>query len=60
MTQRVVITGIGVFSGLGKNSHQFWNALCAEQTAISPITAVDTHLLRFKQGAEVKRYNSHA
>lgn len=58
MNHRVVITGMGVFCGLGKNRHQFWNALCAEQSAISPITGVDTHLLRFKNGAEVKHYDS--
>ena len=58
MNQRVVITGMGVFCGLGNNHHQFWNALCAQQSAISPITGVDTHQLRFKHGAEVKNYDS--
>lgn len=56
---RVVITGMGVFSGLGQNCNQFWQALCASESAISPITQVDTMHLRFQNGAEVKNYDSH-
>ncbi|HBI22055.1 MAG TPA: beta-ACP synthase [Legionella sp.] len=57
--ERVVITGMGVFSGLGKNTHQFWSALCKEQSTIAPIHQVNTQHLRFKHGAEVNYFNSH-
>ena len=56
---RVVITGMGVFSGLGKSCADFWRALCDQKSAIEPITQVDPQLLRFKNGAEIKNYASN-
>ena len=56
-TQRVLITGLGVISALGKNHSEFWQALSLGKTGIEPITQVDCSQLNFKQGAEVKNFN---
>jgi nodulation protein E len=64
--RRVVITGIGVISGLGLNQTDFWNALKAGESGIGPITPVDTgtlrdpSTLRFKNAAEIKGFDRDA
>ena len=37
MNRRVVITGLGVVSGLGLNASEFWDALVAGRSAIKPL-----------------------
>ena len=37
MSHRVVVTGLGVISGLGFDWQIFWNNLVAGQTAIEPL-----------------------
>lgn len=37
MSRRVMITGLGAFSGLGLDAHAFWDKLKAGQTAIKPL-----------------------
>jgi len=37
MNRRVVITGLGVVSGLGLNASDFWDALSAGRSAIKPL-----------------------
>lgn len=56
--RRVVVTGLGVISGIGKNTGEFWNSVLACRTGIAPIQLVDRSTLRFKNGAEVKNYDS--
>jgi nodulation protein E len=52
MERRVVITGIGVVSALGKNAHEFWEALLRGESGIGPIKQLDVAGLKFKNGAE--------
>jgi nodulation protein E len=54
--RRVVITGIGVISALGRNSSQFWNMLSRGLPGFGPIGSVDCATLRFQNGAEVRGY----
>ena len=60
MSQRVVITGIGVISALGRDRHQFWDALQAGRSAIAGLTSVDPAQLRFKNAAEVRDFDPAA
>ena len=55
---RVVITGIGVISALGLDSHCFWQSLLHGKGGIAPMQLVDATKIRFKNTAEVKNYNS--
>ncbi len=54
--RRVVITGIGVISALGRNAAECWRALSEGRPGIAPIEAVDRSQLRFQNGAEVRGY----
>lgn len=54
--QRVVITGMGSISALGKNSAEFWSELSSGKSGIGPIKQVDCSDMRFKSGGEVKDY----
>src|SRR5579863_4198689 len=56
MLQRVAVTGAGVISALGHNSCEFWQALCQGRSGIAPLEAVDSSLLRFQNGAEVRNF----
>jgi nodulation protein E len=58
--ERVVVTGIGVISALGRNKPEFWGALRGGVTGIAPLTLVDGKLFRFKLGAEVPGYDPSA
>src|SRR5208283_3872510 len=58
--RRVVVTGIGVISGLGSDAHSFWKALSQGRSGIRPMELVDRPLLRFQNGAEVPDYNPSA
>lgn len=55
--RRVVVTGLGVISGIGKTVEEFWRAICNCESGIQPIELVDRTNLRFQNGAEVKDYN---
>ena len=55
---RVVITGVGCISGLGKTVAETWKNVVDCRSAISPITTVDTTTVRFKNGADIKDYQS--
>ena len=57
MTQRVVVTGLGVVSALGHNSADFWQALQEGRSGIAPIQAVTPGQLRFQNGAEVRDWD---
>lgn len=56
--ERVVITGIGVISALGKNHHDYWSALTSGKSGIAPIKKVNCGSMRFTQGAEIKNYHA--
>ena len=55
--QRVVVTGIGVISALGRNGVEFWQAICDGRSGIAPIESVDRTELRFENGAEVHGFD---
>ncbi len=56
--RRVVITGTGVISALGRNSAQFWSMLSRGTAGIGPIESVDRTRLRFQNGAEIRGYRT--
>lgn len=55
--RRVVITGVGVISGLGNNAREFWDSITAGRSGIGPITKADVSEIRFKNAAEVRGFN---
>ena len=56
MSQRVVITGMGVVSPVGSTVETFWEALVAGQSGIGPITYFDTTNFGVKIAGEVKGF----
>jgi nodulation protein E len=57
--RRVVITGIGAISALGRNVCEFWSSLEQGRSGICPLKTVDRSKLRFQNGAEVHGYDSN-
>ena len=55
--RRVVITGMGTISALGRNTSEFSDSLRAGRSGIGPIQSVETSTLRFQNGAEVQGYS---
>ena len=60
MTHRVVITGVGVISALGRGQDDFWQSLRSGVSGIRPLTLVDASQMRFKNAAEVIGYEAEA
>ncbi|MBI1924464.1 beta-ketoacyl-[acyl-carrier-protein] synthase family protein [Candidatus Poribacteria bacterium] len=57
MTERVVITGIGVITPLGIGKAEFWENLLAGQSGIGPVQSFDTSAYAVHLGAEVKGFD---
>lgn len=55
--RRVVITGFGVISALGRDRHEFWQALSQGRSGIGPMEGIDGSGLHFKNGAQVRRFD---
>lgn len=55
--RRVVVTGLGVVCGIGKDVAEFWQSVCECRSGIAPIRLVECANLGFKNGAEIKNYN---
>lgn len=55
--RRVVITGTGAISALGRTAAEFTASLRAGCSGIGPICSTDVSMLRFQNGAEVKDYS---
>lgn len=55
--RKVVVTGLGVVSGIGKNINEFWEAVRECQSGIAPLETANFAELRFKNGAEIKNYD---
>jgi nodulation protein E len=55
--RRVAVTGLGMISALGNNIPETWTSVCEGRSGIAPIHSVDVAELRFKNGAQVTRYN---
>lgn len=56
--RRVVVTGIGSISALGKTVVETWQNVVDCKSGIAPITMTDMSHIRFKNGGEVKHYNA--
>jgi nodulation protein E len=57
-SRRVVITGIGVISALGRNAAEFWESLVQGRCGIGPIESTDMTGMRFSNGGEVHGYQA--
>ena len=57
MERRVVITGIGAITPIGKNVEEFWKAIQEGTCGIDNITLFDTTNFKVKVAAELKDYN---
>ena len=55
--RRVVVTGVGAFSAIGRTAAEFAQSLCLGRAGIVPIQSVSTKDLRFKNGAEITGYS---
>lgn len=56
--RRVVVTGTGIVCALGANSSECWTALREGRSGIAPIGSTDVEGLRFRNGAEVRKFRS--
>ena len=56
MKHRVVITGMGLCTQLGRSVDEFWRNLLAGQSGISRISLFDTSSLPVRIGGEVKNF----
>ncbi|GAB7053939.1 MULTISPECIES: beta-ketoacyl-ACP synthase II [Paenibacillus] len=57
MKQRVVITGLGVMSSLGRDLETFWASLLAGKSGISQIESFDASEYPTRIAAEIKDFN---
>lgn len=55
--RRVVITGLGIFCGVGKDVAEFSNALCSGRSGIGPLDLFDVSPFPSRIGAQVKGYD---
>lgn len=55
--RRIVITGVGAITPLGKEKRQIWSALCAGQSGIKPITSFDTSAFDVHFGGEASDFD---
>lgn len=55
--RRVVITGLGVISAIGKSVDEFWQNLENGKSGIDAISGVDTARIRMRFAAQVKDYD---
>lgn len=55
--RRVVVTGIGVISGLGKDRESFQAALHEGRCGVGPLDGIESFDLRFSNGAQVKCFD---
>ena len=56
MSNRVVVTGLGVVSALGLNRASFWERLQNGQHGFAPIRAIEAGSLRYPIVAEARDY----
>src|SRR5664280_2724659 len=54
---RVVITGTGVISPVGKDTNSFWESLVEGRHGIAPLTMLDASVYKVKVAAEVKNFD---
>ncbi len=54
--RRVVVTGLGVVSPIGKNADEFWDSLSHSRGGIGRLTAFDVSRFSSRIGGEVKNF----
>ena len=60
-TRRVVVTGVGVISAIGRDKDTFWQSLCEGRCGIGPMEQVErAEEIRFGNVAEVRGYDPEA
>lgn len=57
--RRVVITGIGALTPVGKTAPEFWNGLVSGKSGVRPITHFDTEDLPTKFAGQIEDYDSN-
>ena len=57
MKKRVVITGLGVISPVGNDTHSFWQSLKEGRSGVGPITSFDAAAFDSRIAAEVKNFD---
>jgi len=58
MTQRrVVVTGIGAFTPVGKSAPEFWNGLISGKSGVRPVTHFDTSAFSTKFAGQIEEYD---
>jgi len=57
MKRRVVVTGLGMITALGKEIEEFWSAIVSGRSGVSLINAFDTTDFTVKIGGEVKDFD---
>jgi len=57
VTRRVVVTGVGLVSSVGLGTEATWQALCAGQSGIAPITHFDASAFASRIAGEVKGFD---
>ena len=60
MAERVVVTGMGAVTPLGLNVEDTWQATCAGENGIGPITSFDAAEFSCSIAAEVKDFDADA
>ncbi|HAA92879.1 MAG TPA: beta-ACP synthase, partial [Rhodospirillaceae bacterium] len=55
---RVVITGLGVFSGAGKSVPEFWDTVSNGRCVIGPLETIPTDELQIDIGVEIKNFEA--
>jgi 3-oxoacyl-[acyl-carrier-protein] synthase II len=60
MSRRVVITGMGVVTALGRELDGFFSALCAGKSGVAPLTLFDTTDFRVHFGGQVHDWDEDA
>ena len=58
MDKRVVITGLGAITPIGKNVEENWNSIKEKKCGIDEITLFNTENFKTKLAAEVKNFNA--
>lgn len=56
--RRVVVTGIGAFTPVGKTAPEFWNGLISGKSGVRPITHFDTSDYPTKFAAQIEDYDA--
>ncbi|HWE37319.1 MAG TPA: beta-ketoacyl-ACP synthase II [Isosphaeraceae bacterium] len=60
MARRVVITGMGVVTGLGEALDRYWSGLCEGRSGVGPLTLFDTTDFKVHFGGQVRDFDGEA